>query len=34
VVIGGQGLYAWGKTLQARHPTEIVEWLLRVILAV
>ncbi|MET9295685.1 methylthioribulose 1-phosphate dehydratase [Streptomyces sp. NPDC003077] len=29
VVVAGHGLYAWGATpLQARHHTEIVEWLL------
>jgi methylthioribulose-1-phosphate dehydratase len=32
VVVAGHGLYAWGATpLQARHHTEIVEWLLEVV---
>jgi methylthioribulose-1-phosphate dehydratase len=33
-VIAGHGLYAWGPTLrQARHHTEIVEWLLELVTA-
>ena len=34
VVIAGHGLYAWGADLlQARHHTEIVEWLLELLVA-
>ena len=34
VVIAGHGLYAWGvDPLQARHHTEIVEWLLEFVVA-
>ena len=34
VIIAGHGLYAWGATaVQARHHTEIVEWLLEYALA-
>jgi len=34
VVIAGHGLYAWGSdAMQARHHTEIVEWLLELALA-
>jgi methylthioribulose-1-phosphate dehydratase len=34
VIVAGHGLYAWGKDiLQARHHTEVVEWLLELALA-
>jgi len=34
IVVAGHGLYAWGSTpLQARHHTEIVEWLLELVVA-
>ena len=34
VVIAGHGLYAWGDdALQARHHTEIVEWLLELVVS-
>jgi methylthioribulose-1-phosphate dehydratase len=34
VIVADHGLYAWGKDiLQARHHTEVVEWLLELSLA-
>lgn len=34
VIVADHGLYAWGKdTLQARHHTEVIEWLLELALA-
>jgi methylthioribulose-1-phosphate dehydratase len=34
VVVAGHGLYAWGADpLQARHHTEIVQWLLELVIA-
>ena len=34
VIVVGHGLYAWGKDiLQARHHTEVIEWLLELALA-
>ena len=34
VIVAGHGLYAWGKDIrQARHHTEVVQWLLELALA-
>ena len=34
IIVAGHGLYCWGATpLQARHHTEIVEWLLEYVTA-
>jgi methylthioribulose-1-phosphate dehydratase len=34
VIVAGHGLYAWGSDIrQARHHTEVVEWLLELALA-
>ncbi len=34
-VVAGHGLYAWGhELLQARHHTEVVQWLLEVMIAI